>query len=215
MSSSLRAASLIALVSACASSRTPVAAGPRWQPLDEGATATDVHDRVAAVPEAERVPPAAPQLALDDARARWSSYSAAEAGTLAYALDVAGQGTPGQPLGPEQTSSADVTLARVDGGRVTVVYARHATRASEVVLGGHVGCNKYDHLVPGETESGPSPAPCAPRMMPPTITRRAYAADLALVVEYDRAGALLAERRFAAHPLPGPAPTPVPATPTF
>ncbi|HVV83040.1 MAG TPA: hypothetical protein VHE35_08160 [Kofleriaceae bacterium] len=172
---------------------------------------------------------------LDDARHRWDAFSAEAGDTLDFALEAAGRDTPGVPLGPEQTLSSDIFLPTWSGDRLTVVYARHVERASVQIIAGHEGCSKYDRWPPGSTPSPPSPAPapspapspapapspqpepqaqpptpCAPVLVPPTELRRAYAADLALVVDYDARGALLGERRFPAHAAPGPVASPAP-----
>lgn len=177
-------------------------------------------DAVAAVGRIDRTPRAPIDLAaaLDDARRRWDAHLAAETDALALALEVAGQGTPGVPLGPELVASTDVFYPSWSGDHLTVVHARHVERASQFVVPGHYGCGKYQNLMPSPSPSAadaapeaspqPSPVPCAPYQAPPTITRRAYSADLALVVEYDASGALISERRFAAHAVPGPAPAP-------
>ncbi|MCE9579451.1 MAG: hypothetical protein K8W52_40385 [Deltaproteobacteria bacterium] len=148
--------------------------------------------------------------AFDDARARWDGYVAAETSALEAALAVAGTATPGQALGPEATRTTDVFFPSWSGGELTVIYARHLDRGSEIRVPEHVGCSKYDYqMMPPMPPSPPvpSPAACAPQMMPATVTRRAYSADLALVVAYDARGAMIHEQRFAAHGVAGPAAT--------
>ncbi len=181
-------------------------------------------DAVTAVGRIDRTPAAPIDLAaaLDDARRRWDAHLAAETAALSLALEAAGQGTPGVPLGAELVSTTDIFYPSWSGDHLTVVHARHVARASELVVPGHYGCSKYQNWSPSPRpsapdappapEPAPSPVPCAPHQSPPTVTRRAYSADLALVVDYDATGALVSERRFAAHAVPGPAPTPTTAS---
>jgi hypothetical protein len=144
---------------------------------------------------------------LADAGARWRAYAAAEDGALAAALDAAGGETPGVPLGPESPSRVDVLYPLWHDNRLTVIGGRRSARSSEQRRAGGYGCGKYDRMMEDlKREAVPSPMPCTPMERPEVAIRRGYRADVALVLEYDGTGALIEERRFAPHAVPGPAP---------
>jgi len=161
-----------------------------------------------AVAEVKRLDgtPAAPLdvgATLDDARRRWQVFAAAQASALTLALDEAGADTPGQPLGAEQVLDVELFVPSWQADELTVMASRHVARTSELRTFGHVGCDKY-------RGRELSPTPCAPHMIGGTVTTRTYAADVALVLTYDRHGALVDERSFLAHGVPGPAPVTTP-----
>ena len=156
--------------------------------------------------------PIAPELdlaaVLDDARARWDAFAAEAEPGLTAALAAADRDTPGQALTVNPRSERFVLFVPSwDGDRLTVTYAVHLRQRTELrEYGRDRGCSKYDGLMK-DLEDQLRVAPCQPPMPTVTITTRQYAADVALIVTYDRRGRRLGERRFAPRPAPGPAPT--------
>ena len=92
-----------------------------------------------------------------------------------------------------------------DGDHLTVTYAIHRAQRTEVWQHHSAGsCGKY--RMPGPDGGPPVKTPCQPRPASASVLRRGYAADVALVLTYDRRGVLVRERRFAPRAAPGPAP---------
>lgn len=123
---------------------------------------------------------------LDDASARWSAYLASQDAALATALESAGRDTPGQPLGREESSS-ETWFAPTwipQSQELVVRYTHRVTRSSRDKRGGSEPCLNRPGMCP----------------TPPAV--RTYHADVALEVVYDRTGALRAERRYPAQPVP-------------
>ncbi|MBK9035875.1 MAG: hypothetical protein IPL61_32270 [Myxococcales bacterium] len=153
---------------------------------------------------------------LDDAHRRWTTYAAAADPALLAALVAAGDATPGQPLSAERRDDAELFVPSWGAGRLTVIYGRHLARASSRTTVTTTPCAKYggrdrDRELDLDLEPQvprQQPAPCPPPMPIEHTITRGYAADLALVLEYDRAGRLIAETAYPAHAVPGPAPGP-------
>lgn len=156
------------------------------------------------------IEPAAPDLdvaaALDDALARWTVYATASAPALERALHTADRDTPGQPLVATPIDQRlELFVPSWDGDHLTVTYAIHRAQRTEVWQHHSAGsCGKY--RMPGPDGGPPEKAPCQPRPASASVLRRGYAADVALVLTYDRRGVLVRERRFAPRAAPGPAP---------
>lgn len=137
---------------------------------------------------------------LDDARRRWDAQRPALEAALGPAVDQAGAATPGQPLAVERDTTVEGLAPSWTDGQLEVVWILRRERVSERITGGGYGCSKTYPLDRGE----PSPVPCAPRLQPMITTRRTYAATAALVLVYDRRGALVDERVLPARATPGP-----------
>lgn len=128
-----------------------------------------------------------PSAALDDARARWTTFRGAQATAITAALAAADHDSPGKPFGPEKTDSESsfVPAWSPSAQRLLVRYVQRTTRWSE-------------HVVSGEACPRNRPGPCTTVQSPEA---RAYYADVALELEYDQSGKLVAERPFPAHPV--------------
>jgi hypothetical protein len=166
-----------------------------------GATARTV---IAAIQQGPwpAIPPHVETRARDDA-ARWTRFLAEQQGALEAALDAANDDTPGRVLssGDRTTVTNHVARAWVENvRRVVVMYASTFERVS---VHGEMGppasgCDKYN----GRFRR----TPCEP--LPPgdvwkVLATRSYGASLALVLEYDAEGQLVASRRFDPIPEPG------------
>jgi hypothetical protein len=150
-----------------------------------------------------------PTRALDDAAARWKKYLAHEQPAIDRALDAADHASSGRPLGPETIATADgftPTWMPADE-RFVIVYVRTISRSSQLVERQKTTpCSKYDFMrntMPGFPEEQPVQISCP--QQPDYVERvhvRRYAADIALVLEYDADGSLTFERAYPPEPMP-------------
>lgn len=152
-----------------------------------------------------RITSANPVRALDDAYARWQTYLAVQKPAIDRALDAAGEASAGRPFGPETVETTDgfVPTWVPEDQRFVVVFVRTYRRSSQLVdhVGG--GCDKYRRMMPtGEVGFPEQAVACAP--MPPhdIVHLRSYAADIALVLEYDADGTRTYERAYAPESMP-------------
>lgn len=124
---------------------------------------------------------------LADARARWTAYLETTTTEVDAALAVADQGTAGRPYGRERTSHDDGFAPAWIPASMTLVVrtARRVTRESERKV--------LEQSCPRNR-----PGPCRTVTVPAV---RAYHADVALELEYDRTGKLIEERRYPPHPV--------------
>lgn len=135
---------------------------------------------------------------LDDARARWTNFTAAQQRAINTALDRAGQDTPGKPFGAETVVEHDGYFPswRADSHELVVLYYRRVIRSSShsEMSGGGYTCSKY--RIPGNQFC---PAPPPPQLV---TTFRSYGAELAMELRYDKRGKLLAATELPAAPHP-------------
>lgn len=147
-----------------------------------------------------------PTRALDDAAARWKKFLADRQPAIDRALDAADRASPGRPFGTETISTADGFMPTWIPGddRFVIVYARTVSRGSRLVERQKTSpCSKYNFRrdnvpgFPGEQVACPEQPDFVER-----VHTRQYAADIALVLEYDADGALSFEREYAPQPMP-------------
>ena len=150
-----------------------------------------------------------PIRALDAAAARWKQFLADQQPAIDRALDAADRASPGRALGPETIATADGFVPTWSPGdeRFVIVYVRTISRSSQLVERQKTTpCSKYDFMrnnLPGFPDAHPVQISC-PRMPDyiEAVHVRRYAADIALVLEYDADGSLSFERAYDPEPMP-------------
>ena len=125
---------------------------------------------------------------LDDAVARWEAFVASQRDEVTRALAIADHDSSGKPFGREKTATENgfAPTWMPDSQHLIVRYAQRSTRWSERKV--------RERSCPRNR-----PGPCRDVFV---VETRTYHADVALELEYDRSGKLVAERRYPAHPVP-------------
>lgn len=167
---------------------------------------------VVLVPRSVKIVTSAnPNRALDDAYARWQKYLADQKPAIDRALDAAGTASGGRPFGPETVATADGFVPTWVPGdqRFVVVFVRTYRRSSRLVERTPTApCGKrYPFSLPSGEAGFPEEkrelvsCPQMPAYQE-RVHERGYAADIALVLEYDADGTRTFERAYAPEPMP-------------